>query len=58
MPLIGLGLGAPLGQAIGGTADYVAIAVLLVFGLYTLMASEARGGEARTSSHRCAGSVR
>jgi putative Mn2+ efflux pump MntP len=41
MPLIGLGLGAPLGDAIGGTAEYVAIGVLLAFGLYTLLASEA-----------------
>jgi putative Mn2+ efflux pump MntP len=37
MPLVGLGLGAPLGRAIGGTADYIAIAVLLGFGLYTLL---------------------
>ena len=35
MPVIGLALGAPLGRAIGDTADYVAIAVLLAFGLYT-----------------------
>jgi hypothetical protein len=35
MPLIGLALGAPLGRAIGGSADYVAIGVLLAFGLYT-----------------------
>lgn len=40
MPLIGLGLGAPLGHAIGGTADYVAIGVLLAFGLYTMLGSE------------------
>jgi manganese efflux pump family protein len=40
MPLIGLALGAPLGRAIGGAADYVAIGVLLAFGLYTLLASE------------------
>jgi putative Mn2+ efflux pump MntP len=38
MPLIGVALGAPLGRAIGQTADYVAIAVLLAFGLYTLLA--------------------
>ncbi len=41
MPLIGLGLGAPLGHAIGSAADYIAIGVLLAFGLYTLLASEA-----------------
>jgi putative Mn2+ efflux pump MntP len=40
MPLVGLGLGAPLGHAVGGAADYVAAAVLLVFGLYTLLGSE------------------
>jgi manganese efflux pump family protein len=40
MPLIGLALGAPLGQAVGGTADYLAIGVLLAFGVYTLAASE------------------
>jgi putative Mn2+ efflux pump MntP len=36
MPLIGLALGAPLGHAIGAAADYVAIGVLLAFGVYTL----------------------
>jgi len=36
MPLIGLALGAPLGHAIGGAAEYVAIGVLIAFGLYTL----------------------
>ena len=37
MPLIGLAIGAPLGRAIGSTADYVAIGVLIAFGLYTLL---------------------
>lgn len=37
MPLIGLALGAPLGHAIGSAADYVAIGVLLTFGLHTLL---------------------
>ncbi len=37
MPLIGLALGAPLGEAIGGAAQFVAIGVLLGFGLYTLL---------------------
>jgi manganese efflux pump family protein len=42
MPLIGFALGAPLGHAIGTAADYLAIAVLIAFGLYTLfMADEA-----------------
>jgi putative Mn2+ efflux pump MntP len=40
MPLIGLALGVPLGRALGDTADYVAIAVLLGFGLYTLFRRE------------------
>jgi len=40
MPLIGLALGAPLGHAIGGAADYVAIGVLLTFGLYTWLDSQ------------------
>jgi putative Mn2+ efflux pump MntP len=42
MPLVGLALGAPLGRAIGGAADYLAIAVLLGFGLYTLSRSDER----------------
>lgn len=45
MPLIGLALGAPLGAAIGGAAVYVAIGVLLAFGLYTLLASEEKEEE-------------
>jgi putative Mn2+ efflux pump MntP len=40
MPLIGLALGAPLGRALGDTAEYIAIAVLLAFGLYTLLSRE------------------
>jgi manganese efflux pump family protein len=40
MPLLGLALGAPLGHAIGKAADYLAIAVLLAFGLYTLLSRE------------------
>jgi manganese efflux pump family protein len=42
MPLIGLAVGAPLGHAIGGAADYVAIGVLFAFALYTLLGSEER----------------
>jgi putative Mn2+ efflux pump MntP len=45
MPLIGLALGAPLGQAIGEAADYVAIGVLLAFGVYTLLAADHRERE-------------
>jgi putative Mn2+ efflux pump MntP len=40
MPLIGVALGAPLGRALGSAADYAAIAVLMSFGLYTLLKSE------------------
>src|SRR5690348_4742464 len=40
MPLIGLALGVPLSHAIGSAAEYVAIGVLLAFGLYTLLGSE------------------
>jgi putative Mn2+ efflux pump MntP len=40
MPLIGLAIGAPLGHALGDAADYVAIGVLLAFGLYTLLSSD------------------
>lgn len=40
MALIGLALGAPLGAAIGGAAEYVAIGVLLAFGFYTLLSPE------------------
>ena len=37
MPLVGLALGAPLGRALGGAADYLAIAALLAVGLYMLL---------------------
>ncbi|MDQ6836255.1 MAG: manganese efflux pump MntP family protein [Actinomycetota bacterium] len=40
MPLVGLALGAPLGHAIGAAADYVAIGVLIAFGIYTLTARD------------------
>jgi putative Mn2+ efflux pump MntP len=40
MPLIGVALGAPLGHAIGDAADYIATAVLIAFGLYTLLGPE------------------
>lgn len=42
MPLFGLALGAPLGHTIGKTADYIAIGVLLAFGLYTLFEADQR----------------
>jgi putative Mn2+ efflux pump MntP len=37
MPLIGLAIGVPLGHAIGDAADFVAIAVLIAFGVYTIL---------------------
>jgi putative Mn2+ efflux pump MntP len=40
MPAVGLLLGAPLGQVLGPTADYLAIVILIGFGTYTLL----RGG--------------
>ncbi len=40
MPLVGLALDAPLGRAIGSAANYLAIAALLAFGLYTLLSAE------------------
>ena len=40
MPLIGFALGAPLGRSIGSAADYLAAAILIAFGLYTLLGSE------------------
>lgn len=59
MPLIGLALGAPLGRTIGSTADYVAIAVLIAFGAYTLLSSESGDEEdgARIAQTRGLGSV-
>ena len=42
MPLIGLALGAPLGHAVGESADYIAISVLLAFGLDTLFGADER----------------
>lgn len=36
MPLIGLALGAPLGDAIGGAADYAAAGLIAALGVYML----------------------
>jgi putative Mn2+ efflux pump MntP len=44
MPLIGVLLGAPLATAIGSAAEYVAIAVLLAFGIYTLVSDSDEDG--------------
>ncbi len=37
MPAIGVIVGGPLGQALGAAADYLAIAILIGFGAYTLL---------------------
>ncbi len=47
MPATGVLVGSPLGQALGATADYLAIAILIGFGAYTLLRNE--GEEDRTS---------
>ena len=39
-PAVGLLLGAPLGQTLGPVADYLAIAILIGFGVVTLRAGE------------------
>lgn len=57
MPLIGLALGAPLGQTIGGTADYIAIGVLLIFGLYTLLAPAQTAAAERLSQFAKMGGI-
>lgn len=41
MPVIGLLAGRPLGTALGSGAEYLAIAVLIAFGLFTLLYDEA-----------------
>jgi putative Mn2+ efflux pump MntP len=40
MPLIGVGLGAPLAGAVGGAAAYPAIVVLVGFGLYMVIGAD------------------
>jgi putative Mn2+ efflux pump MntP len=40
MPLIGVALGAPLGQAVGAGAEYGAAALIAVLGVYLLVGAE------------------
>jgi putative Mn2+ efflux pump MntP len=40
MPLVGLALGASLGRAISSAANYVAVGILIAFGLYALTVSQ------------------
>jgi putative Mn2+ efflux pump MntP len=37
MPLIGVALGAPIGRAIGGVADYAAVVLIVSLGTYILL---------------------
>jgi len=60
MPLLGVGLGAPLGRALGGAADLIAAALLLALGAYVL--ATAAGGSEREklltmTRHRFGGAV-
>jgi len=43
MPLVGLALGASLSSAIGSTAEYLAIALLIGLGLYVLLVEDEAG---------------
>ncbi len=43
MPIVGLLLGQALGHLVGGDADYLAIAVLAMLGLWMLLHEEAEG---------------
>lgn len=45
MPLIGVALGAPLGDAIGGVADYVAAGTITAIGVYVLKDGGGDDGE-------------
>ncbi len=49
MPLVGLGLGASLSAAIGSTAEYVAIGLLVAFGIYVLVVEDEEAEEAKVS---------
>jgi manganese efflux pump family protein len=43
MPLIGVALGIPLGEAVGGVANYVAAGVIGSLGVYMLLARDEEG---------------
>src|SRR5206468_2780740 len=45
MPVVGLLLGHALGHLVGGAADYIAIGVLALLGLWMLIHEEGDGGE-------------
>jgi putative Mn2+ efflux pump MntP len=44
MPLIGVAIGTPLGHAIGGTADYIAAALVCALGVYMLASDDDEDG--------------
>jgi putative Mn2+ efflux pump MntP len=45
MPLAGVALGAPLGQAVGSAADFLAAGLVLALGMYMLRDSDDEEGE-------------
>jgi putative Mn2+ efflux pump MntP len=45
MPLVGVAMGAPLGDTIGNGADYLASALLIAVGIYTLVVENDEGDE-------------
>lgn len=52
MPLVGLVLGRALGRLVGGAADYVAVAVLVVLGVWMLLhEDEAEGDRVAQLAH-------
>jgi putative Mn2+ efflux pump MntP len=50
MPLVGLGLGAPLAHAIGDVAEYVAAGVLIAVGAWMLLGEDEEREEAKARS--------
>jgi len=46
MPLVGLAIGRPAGAALGAAADYVAVGVLIAFGLFTVLRGDDDEGKA------------
>jgi putative Mn2+ efflux pump MntP len=57
MPLIGLLIGADLGERLGGLAEYLAIGALIAIGIYALVGSEEREESAVRSLARSHGAV-
>jgi putative Mn2+ efflux pump MntP len=47
MPLVGVALGVPLGNAVGSVADYIAAALLAALGAYVLIADDDDSRERR-----------